>query len=215
VSRPLATTARRLHDRLFGPREVPRELRGVFRALGRGSLAVDCGANVGRVTALLAARGAEVYAFEPNPHAFDVLAQRFASNPRVHCVAKAVAATEGKARLHLHVDALEDQLTWSTGSSLLATKPNVDPSTFVEVETVDLDTFLHDLGRIVRVLKLDVEGAEIEILERLLETDRLRSVEHVLVEMHDRRIPGLERRGAELRRRLDASAYGHVHLDWV
>jgi len=215
VSRLTADPARRIYDRFLGPHELPKELRSIFRSLGPGSVAVDCGANVGRITALLAARGAEVYAFEPNPHAFEALARRFASNPRVHCLAKAVAATDGRARLYLHVDSAADQLTWSTGSSLLAAKPNVDASTYVEVETVDLDAFLDDLGRVVRVLKLDVEGAELEVLERLAATGRLASVEHVLVELHDRKIPGLEGRGEELRRLLASPAYRHVHLDWI
>ena len=74
--------------------------------------------------------------------------------------------------------------------------------------------FLETLGRTVRVLKLDVEGTEIEILERLLESGRLNAIEHVLVEMHDR-IPGLARRGAELRRRLARPRTTHVRLDWV
>lgn len=211
----LATTAIRIYDRALGPHEVPRELRAVFRALGPGTLAVDCGANVGRVTTLLAARGAEVYAFEPNPHAFAVLSTRHAANRRVHCLENAVAASAGPARLHLHANAPADAVAWSTGSSLLESKPNVDPATFVEVETVDLDAFLASLRRDLQVLKLDVEGTEIEILERLLETGRLAAIRHVLVEMHDRRIPGLEARGAELRTRLAGAAYRHVHLDWV
>jgi FkbM family methyltransferase len=215
VTRPLAAAGRRAYDRLLGPREVPRDLRRLFRALGPGSLAVDCGANVGRVTALLAERGSEVYAFEPNPHAFEVLSGRFEANPRVHCLEQAVAATEGAARLHLHVDAGDDPLTWSTASSLLAAKPNVDAATFVAVETVDLDAFLGGLERPVTVLKLDVEGAEFEILERMLATGRLAAIEHVLVEMHDRKIPGYEERGAALRRQLAEPAYRHVHLDWV
>lgn len=215
MSRQPADTARRVYDRFFGPHEVPRELRSVFRSLGPGTVAVDCGANVGRVTALLAARGAEVYAFEPNPRAFDELARRFDSNPRVHCLAKAVAATDGRARLYLHVDTADDELTWSTASSLFAAKPNVDPSTFVDVETVDLGAFLDGLGRVVHLLKLDVEGAEIEVLEQLVATGALASVEHVLVELHDRKIPGLECRGAELRRQLAAPDYRHVHLDWI
>ena len=215
MTQPLAAAGRRAYDRLLGPREVPRQLRSVFRQLGPASLAVDCGANVGRVTELLAARGAEVYAFEPNPHAFEVLSGRFAASPRVHCFEQAVAASSGAARLHLHVDAGEDPLTWSVGSSLLAAKPNVDTATFVDVETVDLDAFLGGLGRRITVLKLDVEGAEIEILERLLETGRLAAIDHVLVEMHDRKIPGYEERGAALRQRLGAPAHRHVHLDWV
>ena len=213
--RPLTAAALRFYDRLLGPHEVPRELRAAFRDLGPGTVAVDCGANVGRVTSLLAARGAEVYAFEPNPHAFEALARRFAANPRVHCLPNAVAATAGTARLHLHVEAPADQLTWSVGSSLLAAKPNVDPATFVDVETVDLDAFLASLQHDVRLLKLDVEGTEIEILECLLESGRLAAIRHVLVEMHDRRIPGLEQRGTALRARLEVPSYRHVHLDWV
>lgn len=175
---------------------------------------MDCGANVGHVTALLADSGADVYAIEPNPYAFDVLARRFATNPRVHCLPVAVAATGGTARLHLHVDAPSDPVTWSTGSSLFVSKPNVDPEAFVEVETIDLQAFLDELGRDVQLLKLDVEGAEVEILERLLASGRITAIDHVLVEMHDR-IPGLEVRAAALRTSLAAPAYRHVHLDWV
>ena len=204
-----------MYSRAFGPPEVPAELRPVFRTLRRGTVAVDCGANVGNVTALLAERGAEVYAFEPNPAAFHVLERRFAGRPAVHCLQKAVAAMAGTSRLYLHVDANDDPVGWSAGSSLLQEKPNVDPGTCIEVETVDLDAFLAGLGRPVAVLKLDVEGAEIEILERLLDTGRLGDVWNVLVEMHDRKVPGLAERGAALRRRLDDERYAHVRLDWV
>jgi FkbM family methyltransferase len=212
---PVARSALRLYDRLLGSHELPKEMRAVFRGLRPGTLAVDCGANVGRVTALLAERGADVYAFEPNPHAFAVLEQRFAANARVRCLPQAVTATAGVAQLHPHVDAQADPLVWSTGSSLFGTKPNVDADRFVEVETIDLDAFLDAFGRPVQVLKLDVEGSEVEILERFLESGRLTAIEHVLVEMHDRRIPGLEERGAALRRRLGDPTYRHVHLDWI
>jgi hypothetical protein len=115
----LATAAIHVYDRLLGPHQVPRELRPIFRRLGAGTLAVDCGANVGFVTALVAARGADVYAFEPNPHAFAVLSSTFAANPRVHCLEKADATPDGVARLHFHANAPSDGVTWSTGSSLL------------------------------------------------------------------------------------------------
>ncbi len=212
---PGRRTAIRLYDRLFGPHEVPRDVRAAFRSLGPGTVAVDCGANVGRVTALLAARGAEVYAFEPNPHAFEVLAGRFATNPRVHCLPRAVAAAPGVARLYLHVAAPADQVALSVGSSLVSDKPNVDPDAYVEVETVDLDAFLAGIGRRTSVLKLDVEGAEVDILERLLDSGRLAEIDHVLVEMHDRRIASLKERGSALRKRLAQPRYRHVHLDWV
>ncbi len=211
----LATTAIHAYDRVLGPHQVPRPLRPIFRQLRAGTLAVDCGANVGFVTALAAARGADVYAFEPNPHAFAVLSSAFAANARVHCLEKAVAAAGGVARLHLHANAPSDELAWSTGSSLLAAKPNVDPTSFVEVETVDLEAFLGEPDRAVALLKLDVEGRQSGVPERLLAPGRLGAIGHGLVGRNGRRIPGLEEGGAALRGRLDAPAYRHVHLDWI
>ena len=36
-------------------------------------IAIDCGANVGKITQFLAQQQATIYAFEPNPYAFQVL----------------------------------------------------------------------------------------------------------------------------------------------
>jgi FkbM family methyltransferase len=191
------------------------QARKAVESLRRGHVAIDCGANVGNVTAVFAARHADVFAFEPNPIAYEALAARFAGDGRVRCSPAAVTARDGDAKLYLHRDAASDPLKWSAGSSLFADKGNVDADTAVDVETVDLSRFLDSLGRPVQVLKLDVEGAEIEVLERLLDTGRLREIAHVLVEMHDNKIPSLERPGAELRARLAAERLDNVLLDWV
>jgi FkbM family methyltransferase len=202
------------YARTIGPGRVPRSSWRAFRSLRPGDLAIDCGANVGHVTALLAKQGADVVAFEPNPNAFVLLAERFARNPRVDCRPQAASTRAGTARLYLHVDATEDPVKWSVGSSLLGAKPNVDEHSWVDVETIDLDEFVMALGRPVKLLKLDVEGSEIEILDRLISSGRLDEIDHVLVEMHDTRIPGLEQAGADLRKRLAAPRFAHVQLDW-
>ena len=44
---------------------------------------IDCGANVGEVTSRFARTGAVVYAFEPNPICYSVLAHRFRAMPNV------------------------------------------------------------------------------------------------------------------------------------
>jgi FkbM family methyltransferase len=206
---------RAAYDRILGPLDLPGSVRPAFRSLGARTIAIDCGANRGDITAHMAARGAEVYAFEPNPYVFPVLAERFADNPRVHCLQQGVAAQAGAPRLYLHVNAKSDQIYWSTGSSLFAEKPNADPSSWVAIETIDLDGFIAELAGRVSLLKLDVEGVEIEIMERMLETGRLLEIRHVLVEMHDGRIPSLSERGRALRSRLADRRFRHVQLDWV
>jgi FkbM family methyltransferase len=187
----------------------------VFRDVHPGDVTVDCGAHTGRVTAVLAARGAEVYAFEPNPAAFAVLAGRFANDPRVHCLPQAVSTSDGQAPLYLHVHADDDPVARATGSSLLASKGNVDPSASVEVETVDLSGFLAGLERPATLLKLDVEGMELPLLGRLVETGALEQIRHVLVEMHDRAAGGgRTEEGAAVRELLEHPRFAHVRLDW-
>jgi FkbM family methyltransferase len=125
-----------------------------------------------------------------------------------------VSDRAGTARLYLHVDAARDPLRWSVGSSLVAAKGNVRADTFVDVETIDLDAFLESLGRRIALLKLDVEGVEIPILRKLLAFGRIDLVDHLLVEMHDRRVPELEKDGEELRRLVAERGLSHVRLDW-
>ncbi len=201
-------------DRLAGPLDVPRRFRPIFRDVHRGDVAIDCGAHVGRVTAVLAERGATVHAFEPNPDAFAVLAARFRDTPHVHCRQQAVALADGRSRLHLHVDAASDPVGRATASSLLTVKRNVSADAFVEVETIDLRPFLDDLGE-VALLKLDVEGMELPLLEALVPGGRLERIRHVLVEMHDRRSTGgYTPDGTRIRAMLADPRFDHVRLDW-
>jgi FkbM family methyltransferase len=200
---------------MLGPPELPRRFRSAFRALGPGSIAIDCGANVGVFTALMAERSATVYAFEPNPYAFEALAMRFAGLVNVHCANAAVSDHEGRAPLYLHRDAGTEPLRMSTASSLIATKGNVSPDESVDVQLVDLDAFIRDLGRRVTLLKLDVEGVEIAVLRKLLATDTIELVDVALVEMHEGRIPQLREEATKLRDDLARRGATNVRLDWV
>lgn len=191
----------------------PEALREALAKLGPGTFAIDCGANVGDVTVLLAATGADVVAFEPNPVPFVHLARRCARMKNVRCIQAAVSTCEGSAPLFLHVDSEIDPLRASTGSSLLSSKRNVDPGRWIDVVTIDLDAFVLEHAP-VDVMKMDVEGAEIDILERFLQTGRLDSVRTLVVEMHDWHTAELAARGAVIRDRLADQRYAHVRLDW-
>jgi FkbM family methyltransferase len=194
-------------------REAP-ELTALVRQLPPGAVAIDCGANVGDVTAALARACSEVTAFEPNPVAFAVLERRFRKARNVRLIQAAVGASAGTRSLYLHERHEADPLGASIGSSLYSGKLNVDAERWIEVEVVDLDRFVETMGRPVDLLKLDVEGSEIEVLERLLSTGRLTSIGRVVVEMHDGVIPELADRGALLRAELADRDYAHVTLDW-
>ena len=57
-------------------------LTGVCGVLRPGDVAIDCGANVGEVSARLLETGADVIAFDPEPWAVERLRERFQNEPR-------------------------------------------------------------------------------------------------------------------------------------
>lgn len=199
--------------RLLRRYDAPPPLSSALALLGKGKLAIDCGANVGDVTVLLARTGADVIAFEPNPVAFDRLYARCARLPNVRCIQAAVSVDDGSARLYLHEDDEADPVRASVGGSLVREKRNVNPDRWIDVETVDLDALVAKSGP-VAMLKLDVEGTEVAILERMLESGRLKDIGAILVEMHDWHTQELQTRGAVVREALANPMYDHVRLDW-
>lgn len=183
--------------------------------LGPGDVAIDCGANVGDITARMAKTGASVYAFEPNPYAYYMLQQRFKEFSDVHCINKGVLDRDGMMRLYMHENSHRNEVHWSTGSSLLAFKDNVDPETYVEIEVVDLARFISELGRCVKVVKMDVEGVECQIINRLIDTGLVKRIELLLVETHEEKIPELREPIESLRERITEEELSNVSLDWI
>lgn len=203
----------RVQARLDPTKDTIRRLAGI--PLEQGAIAIDCGANVGDITAILARDGATVYAFEPNPHAFERLTRRFANAPNVKCLQQGVAGSNGRAKLFFHKQAGEDPVFWSTGSSVLDFKSNVDTGTFADVETIDLAEFVKSLGQAVEIVKMDVEGVECPIVNRLIDSGAIGSIRHLFVETHDHRIPELADETQALRERVAREGLSDViDLTW-
>jgi FkbM family methyltransferase len=139
---------------------------------------VDIGANEGNWTAQLLRvfPRAEVIAAEPGPEPRAILEQRFADRPNVLIDPRAVSDTTGTAEFHV--------TRWSVFSSLLPPAAALHElyganwSPTEELDTVQVDTVTFDelVGeQHVSVLKLDVQGAELAVLnggrEALQHTD--------------------------------------------
>jgi len=212
----LPTLARRVIGKVWGPPETPsRKFDRMFRALKPGDIAIDCGANVGQFTEIMARNGATVYAFEPNPHAFAVLERRFAHATNVHCLEKAVHTEEKIIPLFLHENSGSDPIHWSTGSSLLAFKSNVNEENYTEVEAIDFCEFIDNLEHHVSLTKMDIEGAEVEVIGKLIKTGTIDRIKHLLVEVHDDKIPELTAGTNEIRALIQENGLRNIDLGWV
>lgn len=218
MARPYSLRALRWHlvDRWKATpaKRAEWSLIAAARRLKPGEVAIDCGANVGKYTELLAAGGATVHAFEPDPYCLGVLQQKFAGHGNVVIHATAAGASNREARLYRTRDFDHDPRVQSQGSSLHASKKNVDPDAYLQVRQVDLAEFILSLEKRVAILKMDIEGSEVDVIERLLQSGASERVDLMFAETHEAKIPELGERTAELRAQIAARGLTHFNLDW-
>src|SRR6056297_1811733 len=134
-------------------------LKPIINTLDSQSVVLDCGANVGDITSIFAAKGAIVHAFEPDLAAFSIIKSRFANHPNVFLHNKAVWTENTTLRLYLHEARKSDELELTVSSSLCQNKQNVNCDFSLEVDAIDLAEFIKGLGQKVSILKMDIEGA--------------------------------------------------------
>jgi FkbM family methyltransferase len=138
---------------------------------------IDCGSNIGMSVLYFKFRfpDAEIVAFEPDPDAFNCLAENVEVNNLrgVSVQNKALAQREGPVEFFY-----DEKNPGSLGGSIVKERM---PQQRRWVEAVCLSKYV---GRKVDFLKLDVEGAEQDVLENLLEDGKLRLIEQMVIEYH-------------------------------
>ena len=146
---------------------------------------IDCGASNGSaIVELDNTYGVfdKIYAIEPNP---DNFSQIDSCNPKIAKLEAAISTAYGNMKLYL-----SEQYD---GSTLYPNKlsGNINNDNFVEVQAID---FSHWLAKNVAlgdhvVCKMDIEGAEFDVLEQLLKTRKMNLIDILLVEWHPSRFP--------------------------
>lgn len=194
-------------------------LQGIASMLGPRDVVVDCGANMGAVTEILADTGARVHAFEPDPYTFAKLQAGMAGRANVTCHAAAVGAVAGTFRLQRAEGWAANPDGASVSSSIVAGGRRMADAEGVEVTVIDFLAFLRGLvadhGRVAFV-KIDIEGAELELLEAMEGTDLFDHIQLLVAETHEKKFAHLAPRFAALRARMAARfPITRVNLDWI
>ena len=183
--------------------------------LNKNDIAIDCGANVGTITHHLSRSGATVYAFEPNPYAFQKLKERFSDNQNVICIQNGVLDKNKTGKLYFHEFSDKNEVLWSTGSSLVDFKENILKGKYIEIPVIDLAEFIKSLDSRVKLLKIDVEGVECSIINKLINTGIIDIIEYIFVETHDHKIPRLKAETDKLRKIIKQRKIKNINLDWT
>lgn len=201
--------------RRFHAKATEAAFEACLSGLGEEDCCVDLGANVGAITARLALHAGQVHAFEPEPWAFAQLSERVGANPRVFLHNAAAGGQDGTLELMRDPAFDENRAARSQGTSaFLSNMWEGSTTDRFRVEVVDICRFLRALDRRVSILKIDIEGAEVELLETLLASPERDLVDVIFVETHEAQIPSLRARTHALRQSVRGLTAPVVHLDW-
>lgn len=205
--------------RITGTKSIRRaaaqhEFECIVKRLGPDDLVIDLGANIGDVSEVLAMTGAQVIAFEPDPYAFGRLKDRLGHLPNVQLLNMAAGDRDGYLPLYRHPDFAKAPEKRSLASSILVEHADVSDTATTNVEIRDFVAFLTALDRDIALLKIDIEGAEVALMEAFLIHPVSERVAAAFVETHEFALPHLARRTRALKARTAGNARPAVNWDW-
>jgi FkbM family methyltransferase len=140
-----------------------------------------------------------VLSFEPIPEYANTLRIKFKGDKKVSIHEFAVIGED--CLIELGIDGEETGI-------------NSKSSINLKVEARDISRVIGEFGNNVRVLEMNIEGAEYDCLERLIQTKQICSVETVLIQFHHF---GLEEelRRAKIRHDLNRTHFCVYDFPWV
>ena len=144
-----------------------------------GDIVFDIGASIGVYTLIyskLVGKNGKVLAFEPNKHAFDLLVKHMKINASKNIIALNKAVWSKNATIKMK---REDKIS-------LDRVFNKNSNNVYSVKAVTIDNVTKEFSlKKVNLIKIDVEGSEIEVLKGGIET--LREFKpKLIVEVHER-----------------------------
>lgn len=196
-------------------------MQGILSMLKPDDVVLDCGANVGDVTGPLAMTGALVHAFEPDPWAFAELTEKFSKTKNVILHNAAVGTEAGEIQLMRALNFDKNPKGASVKSTVLTggRMINEQDGETISVTLIDLPGFLTDLiaqhGEIA-FLKMDIEGAELDLLEHMSRQNLFADIRLTVAETHEHKFKELRPRFKALRKEItETYPVTKVNLDWI
>ncbi len=129
-----------------------------------------------------------VHVFEPVPAFANAIIKRFKSNPKIIVHQAGLAGTTEKKMIDVSGDA----------SSLIKNSGHL-----IEIDLLDVAEFwrVNNIGT-VDLMKINIEGAEYELLERMIKAGLIGKVKNIQVQFHDF-FPGAEARMEQIKTELE------------
>jgi FkbM family methyltransferase len=155
----------------------------------KGDIVVDIGAHIGLYTLVASKRvdvQGKVVAIEADPENFEMLSRNIHLNKLENVIPLNYAAYSEEKKMKLYLPTHEGSLSGSVYNTLIEERAH-GIEKFVEVDTATLDFLLESNGikqQDVNWIKIDVEGAEFEVLKGATKTLSESHNLTLLIEVH-------------------------------
>ena len=190
------------------------EFNRALSNLNKGSYVIDCGANVGEFTKLFLEKGFIVDAFEPDPIAINELKKKCKNNKNLNLFQSAVGLKDNTQKLFRYRKFDENEPYSTQGSSLLDYRSGTNKP-FVEIKVIDFINYINKQKKDISLLKINIEGSEIDILYKIIDLTMHDKIKYIFVETHERFSHKLGLETAKLKLRIKNLNINNINLDWV
>lgn len=161
----------------------------LWRLIDEGEIVIDAGANIGYMTSLMAAKvtsSGQVFCYEPHPENYEDLSSNLKNWKEVlhwnHIDAQKIALSDSIGEKTLVVP---DGFQNNRGLSKISVNDNTfDKSYLVSSSTLDI-LFDGDSNIKIGVLKIDIEGHELEALNGAVELISARKIRDIVFEEYN------------------------------
>jgi FkbM family methyltransferase len=167
---------------VYAELQKPKRLKFYSQFVKEGSLCFDIGANFGSRVGVFLELGANVVAVEPQSECATYMLHKYSSNPRVKIVNAAVGEHRGVAEIKICTSSdawtsMSDEYINHVSQKKEMVGYRWDRTEKVAVTT--LDELVEEFGT-PDFCKIDVEGFELQVINRLSSTLPVLSFEHTL-----------------------------------
>jgi FkbM family methyltransferase len=144
-------------------------------------IVVDCGACRGDFIAQIIDEAEHIYAFEPVEHNCNIIRAKFPGRSNLTLVQSAVGNINGQ--IDFYIGPSEKNAFYR--SSIKEDKPDIADKRSVKCNIVKLsDYWKQNINRPVDLLKIDIEGAEYDLFEDLLDANVINEFNKIVFEEH-------------------------------
>lgn len=160
---------------------------------------IDCGAHLGqsidafRKTKIYQRFNWEIYSFECVPELFALLSEKYKHQIGIELFDRAVTDTDNRlVDFYLTTSRYpSDKNLWGSSTIIKSKKTgNLDKNNPIKVSTIDLSRFITQnfKKQDTIYLKMDIEGAEYHVLEKMFKDGTIDYIDKLFIEFHHTKI---------------------------